>query len=69
MVQHGLTPLMIAEQHKNEDKSVLITSFLNTAAIWRRRRICVWLSSALSGGDNILYHLPTDVVRICGSYL
>ena len=69
MAQHGLTPLMFADQYWNKDKSVIMTSLLNTAAKWRRRRVCVWLSSALSGGDNILYHLPTDVVRICGSYL
>ena len=60
---------MIAERHSNKDKSVLMISLLTTAAKWRRRHVCVWLSSQLSGGDNILYHLPTDVARICGSYL
>ena len=60
---------MIAEQNKNKDKSVLMISLLTTAAKWRRRRVCIWLASELSGGDNILYYLPTDVVRICGSSL
>ena len=69
MFQHGFTPLMIAEHYCDEDVSALMVSLLTTAAKWRRRRVCVWLSSALSGGDNILYHLPTDVTRICGSYL
>ena len=69
-VQHGRTPLMLAEIHQNRNVSALMTSLLTTAAKWCRRRVCVWLSSsALSGGDNILYYLPTDVARICGSYL
>ena len=65
--QDGSNPLMLAEQHWNV--SALLVSLLTTAAKWRRRRVSVWLSSALSGGDNILYRLPTDVARICGSYL
>ena len=60
---------MIAEQFWNKDKSALMISLFTTAAKWRRRRVCVWLSSELSGGDNILYRLPTDVARMCGSYL
>ena len=69
MVQHGWTPLMVAEQYLNKAVSALMIYLLTTAAKWRRRRVCVWLSSELSGGDNILYHLPIDVVRICGSHL
>ena len=60
---------MIAEQYWKKAVSALMISLLNVAAKWRRRRVSVWLSSALSGGDNILYYLPTDVARICGSYL
>ncbi len=73
IVQNGWTPLMNAEQYCNgyefEPVSALMVSLFSSAPKWRRRRVCVWLSSALSGGDNILYHLPTDVARICGSYL
>ena len=47
---------------------VQLVSIFFSAAKWRRRRVCVWLSCELSGGDNILYHLPTDMARICGAY-
>ena len=60
---------MIAEQFWKKAVSALMKSLLTTAAKWRRRRVCVWLTSTISGGDNILYRLPTDVARICGLYL
>ena len=47
----------------------LLEYYMTRSAKWRRRRVCVWLSSQFSGGDNILFVLPTDVARICGSYL
>ena len=52
---------MLAELYGNEDVA--------KEAKWRRRGVCLWLSSELSGEGTILYHLPPDVARICGSYL
>lgn len=42
---------------------------MSNAVRWHRRRVGIWLSSGLSGGDNILYHLPTDVAHMCILYL
>ena len=71
-----MTPLMYAEirdimftDNLESFKTDLLKSLLTTAAKWRRRRVSAWLSSELSGGDNILSRLPSDVARICGSYL
>ena len=64
LLQLEKTPRDIAEDGYNYDE---VISILNSASAWRRRLVCVWLSSKLSGGDNILYHLPSDVAKICGS--
>ncbi len=68
-VQEGRTPVAFAGRYGKEDVSTVMVSLITRAAKWRRRVVCVWLSSELSGGGTILYHLPTDVASICGSYL
>ena len=46
-----------------------LLSILSAAALWRRRRVSVWLSSVHSSKRNILYNLPSDVARICALYM
>ncbi len=66
LLQLKKTPRDIAEDGYNYSEVILV---LNSASAWRRRLVSVWLSSKLSGGDNILYHLPSDIAQICGSYI
>ena len=56
-------------ERRGDDYSEILKCVVAAVAKWRRRRVCVWLSSALSGGDNILCRLPTDVAKICASFL
>ena len=60
---------MAAKEIEDKNVAAELTFILTSTANWRRRRVCVWLSSALSGENNILYHMPSDVARICSSYL
>ena len=65
----GCSPLLKASSRGHVEVVSLLEYYMTKSAKWRRRRVCVWLSSELSGGDNIIFRLPTDVARICGSYL
>ena len=67
--QNGNTPLHNASNQGHVEVVCLLEYYMTRSAKWRRRRVCVWLSSELSGGDNILFRFPADVARICGSYL
>jgi hypothetical protein len=66
--QNGLTAIAMVPKHLLTMPNLL--EAFAAASRKRSRRICLWLSSDLSGKSrNILYFLPSDVVKICGSYL
>jgi hypothetical protein len=60
---------MLAQRHYVANAAVELVALMTATGKWRRRRSCLWLSSELSGGNNLIYHLPSDVVRMCGAYL
>lgn len=65
----GATPARLAFLEKHLEIVDLLESHKAKKANWERRRQCVWISSALSGGNNLLYALPTDVAKMVGSFL